>query len=120
MKDRLESDLERLREAVAIYRVYSEMQGNASDSVVIGFAHRGGRLKPQADVVRQAWQDYVQGRQYAKLETIPYMIAKDGRSADGGNSKRGGARAKSAADTPRRGRSRPAPEPPPDDDDILF
>lgn len=117
--ERLESDLERLREALRIFRVYAALHGNSPDASIIQFAHRGGQRKPQASTVREAWVDYVQGRRYANLETTPYMIENDGGSKRGNA---GGARPKRGAVKNRTAANPPSPRKPPagDDEDILF
>lgn len=58
---RPESDLEKLREAVVIFRAGAKLHGHSPDSALIAWAHGSGSSRKCADIVRDAWHDFEAG-----------------------------------------------------------
>ncbi len=74
MEDRLKLDEENLREAVGIFRTNANLHNSSSDEALIRYAHEGGKGKPHANMVREKWHDFENGRRYAALPVTPYSI----------------------------------------------
>lgn len=72
--DRLESDEANLRESVGIFRTNASLHNSSSDEALIRYAHEGGKGKPHANMVREKWHDFENGRRYAALPVTPYVI----------------------------------------------
>ena len=71
---RLDDDREKLHEAVGFYRTRANLHGSSSDATLVRWAHQGGKGKPHADMVREKWHDFVQGRLAANLPVTDYQI----------------------------------------------
>lgn len=74
MTDRLELDEEKLREAVGFFRTNANLHASSSDEALIRYAHEGGKGKPHANMIRDCWHDFENGRRYASLPVTPYQI----------------------------------------------
>jgi len=74
MTDRLQIDEENLRESVAFFRTNASLHGSSSDEALIRYAHEGGKGRPHANMVREKWHDFENGRRYAALPVTPYQI----------------------------------------------
>ncbi len=74
MSDRLALDEEKLREAVGIFRTQANLHASSSDDALVRYAHEAGKGKPHASMVREAWHDFENGRRYASLRVLPYVI----------------------------------------------
>lgn len=71
---RLEDDRAKLEEAVALFRSQAALHGSSSASALIRWAHQGGKKKPAASMVRDAWHDFEAGRGYAELPVERYVV----------------------------------------------
>lgn len=86
---RVDDDKAKLVEAVGIFRIRGALHGSSGDVALVRWAHEGGKKKPYADMVREAWHDYAQARHYASLPVSDYRIEYqqaglfDGEKADG-------------------------------------
>lgn len=72
--NRLEEDREKLAEAVGFFRVSANLHGSSSDAALVRWAHQGGKARPSADMVREKWHDFTQGRLAANLPVVDYQI----------------------------------------------
>ena len=71
---RLEDDRAKLVDAVALFRVQAVLHGSSSAAALIRWAHEGGKKKPSASMVRDAWHDFEAGRRYASLPVEQYQV----------------------------------------------
>lgn len=71
---RLEEDREKLAEAVGFFRTSANLHGSSSDAALVRWAHQGGKARPSADMVREKWHDFTQGRLAANLPVVDYQI----------------------------------------------
>ena len=74
VSDRLALDEEKLREAVGIFRTQANLHASSSDDALVRYAHEAGKGKPHASMVRDCWHDFENGRRYADLHVVPYVI----------------------------------------------
>ncbi len=74
MNDRLAGDEEKLRDAVGIFRTQANLHASSSDDALVRYAHEAGKGKPHASMVRECWHDFENGRRYADLRVVPYVI----------------------------------------------
>jgi hypothetical protein len=80
-EERLETDREKIEEAVGIFRARANLHANADAPALIRWAHENGKSKPYADMVRTAWHDFENGRRYNDLPVHRYEIRYE-RQAD--------------------------------------
>ena len=71
---RLEEDREKLAEAVGFFRTSANLHGSSSDAALVRWAHQGGKARPSADMVREKWHDFTQGRLAASRPVVDYQI----------------------------------------------
>lgn len=122
--DRLAADRRKLLEAVGLFRTTAKLHPNSSDEKLIAWAHGRGAEKSGADIVRDAWHDFEQGRALANLATERFVIPREA-SAGGGpqEDRRHPAPRVSGGTKPPAERKAAKPSPAsarPEDEEILY